>query len=100
MFHLYKFDRCSLKASVLIVGKNTTMSPNLLPQKNTKCPFPFNRLRIGESLWFHHAEVKQDTLDLATAAAKRFNKTYKLRVKGEMFAFVDHPGKTEIVRIR
>lgn len=90
----YKYADSSEKAKAFIVG--TIGKPNPLGYK--KRLIPLNKLRIGESLFFHVDEMIYGDVMRARELMNRLNKHFN-----DMFVLVKHdePKKiVEIVRIK
>ena len=90
----HRFGLCSDQAKILIVGKVEDSNP--ITSKTHA--LPLSRMRVGESLFFHYAEMIPNKIMDARNLAKMYNRRH-----GEPFAFVKHaePIKMlEIVRIK
>ena len=88
----YKYGRASPEAQALIVGSGE--HPNAMMNKR-RLALPFDKMRVGDSLLFHYAELLEWEWRNARASARRVNN----ELGYEMLACVKHETMLEIVRI-
>lgn len=88
----YKIEPASPAGIRLIVGKPEDENP----LDKRKLRLPLNIMRVGQSLFFHYAEMFEWQWRDARAMARRYNN----RFDDDMFAIVKHKTYLEIVRIR